>query len=61
MFPPIVVRISKSHLFRFKSKEGMKLHIFYRRKMIGNCTIKYPIVPFLPKHSNSDQPNNREE
>jgi len=61
VFPPIVVRIIKSHLFRFKPMEGMKLHLFNENKVIGNCTIKYPIVPFLPKHPNSDKPNNRKE
>jgi len=61
VFPPIVVNISKSHLFRFNPKEGMKLHLFYKSKMIGNRTIKYPIVHFLAKHPNSDKPNNRKE
>ena len=50
-----MVRISKSYLFRFKSKEGMKFHLFYESKMIANRTIKYPIVPVLPKHPNSDK------
>jgi len=61
VFPPIVVRISKSRMFRFKPNEGMKLHFFNENKMIGNRTIKYPVVPFLPKHLNSDKPNNPEE
>jgi hypothetical protein len=61
VFPPIVVRISKSHLFRFQPKEGMKLHFFNESKVSGSRILKYPTVPFLLKNPNSNKPNNSEK
>lgn len=36
VFPPIVVIISKSHMFRFQPKERMKLHFFKENEVSRN-------------------------